>query len=95
MDDPWYTCNTQLNRNIEITEVRKHAWRAKNKKSPGIDTLPYEVLKNDLSINVLTHLFQLCLDSAKIPSIWRSAIIPKSQSQSLITILNPNLNPES
>jgi hypothetical protein len=81
--DPVYTSNRDLNRNIDISEVRKYVYKAKNKKSPGIDLLPNEVLKNDVIINILTHLFQLCLNSGKIPAIWRKAIIspiPKSSS---------------
>ncbi len=49
--------------------------RSKLGKTPGVDQLPNEVFKNDLIINVLNKLFQLCLDSGKIPSIWRKALI--------------------
>ena len=67
MNDPLHTCNTHLNRNIDVSEVEKHAWKMKHKKSPGIDNLPYEVLKNYITINALTHFFQLCMDSEKVP----------------------------
>ena len=52
-------------------------------KSPSIDLLPNKVLQNEVIINILTHLFQSCLDVGKIPAIWRKAIIspiPKSSS---------------
>ena len=68
---------------VETSEVHKHVWKMKNKKSPGIDSLPYEVLKNDTVINALTRLYQMCLDSRKIPSVWTKAIIspiPKSST---------------
>ena len=83
MNDPLYIGKTYLNRNVETSEVHKHVWKMKNKKSPGIDSLPYEVLKNDTVINALTHLYQMCLDSGKIPSVWTKAIIspiPKSST---------------
>ena len=49
MNDPLYVGKTYLNRNIETPEVHKHVWKMKNKKSPGIDSLPYEVLKKRYS----------------------------------------------
>ena len=61
MNDPLHTCNTHLNRNlnrnIDVSKVEKHAWKMKNKKSPGIGNLPYEVLKHNITINALTHFF--------------------------------------
>ena len=33
------------------------------------------MFKNDGVVDVLHKLFQLCLDSGKIPSVWRKAII--------------------
>jgi hypothetical protein len=70
MQDPLYQSNVILNRNVTVEEVRCIVMKTKNGKSPGVDQLPYEVLKNDVTINVLTRLFQLCLDSEKIPSLW-------------------------
>jgi len=81
--DPMYVLEKKLNRKIDIAEVQKHVYKSKNNKSPGVDLLPYEVLKNDVAIGILTNLFQMCLDSGKIPAIWRRAIIspiPKSSN---------------
>ena len=75
MNDPLYIGKTYLNRNIGTSEVHNHVWKMKNKKSQGIDSLPYEVLKNDTVLNALTRLYQMCLDSGKIPSVWTKAII--------------------
>ena len=58
-----YTSNRNLNRNMCIKQITK--------KSLGVDLMPNEVLKNEVTINILTHLFQLCLDVGKIPSIWK------------------------
>ena len=82
MVDPLYVSNEFLNTNFSSVEVRKVVMKAKNGKSPGVDGIPYEVLKNDIVINVLTNLFQMCFDSGKIPSLWRKAIvspIPKDE----------------
>jgi hypothetical protein len=75
MHDPLYESNHILNHNIQEGEVEKVIMKAKNGKSAGIDYLPNEVYKNENVIKVVTKLFQLCLDSGKIPSIWRKAIV--------------------
>ena len=81
MSDPLYVSNPELNCNVTIEEVRNVVMKAKLGKAAGVDCLPYEVLKSDIVIQVLVHLFQICLDSGKIPSIWRKSVIfpiPKS-----------------
>jgi hypothetical protein len=75
MLDPLYDSNYDLNCNIHQEEVRKTVMKAKNRKAAGVDYLPNEVYKNDIVIKVLTKLFQLCLNSGKVPSIWRRAIV--------------------
>lgn len=40
--------------------------KSKNGKSPGVDEIPYEVLKYDC---VLHRLFMLCFESHIIPSV--------------------------
>ncbi len=77
-----------LNRNVIYDEVMKVLNKAKNNKAIGIDNLPYEVLKNEQSCNILTHLYSKIFTSQLIPSIWRKAIIkpiPKSST------INPRL----
>ena len=64
-----------INMNISENEVRKVISKAKNRKAIGIDNLPNEVLKNDVSCNLLTCLFQKIFVTHIIPSIWRLAII--------------------
>jgi hypothetical protein len=91
MQDPLYECDMNLNRNFGIDEVKLVVMKGKNGKSPGVDTIPYEVLKNDVTINVLIKLFQMCFDSGKIPSLWRKAIIspiPKDEKNDKRVPLN-------
>ncbi len=58
---------------------------------PGIDSLTYEVLKNEPTIASLTVLFNKCLNSGIVPSQWVRGIIkpiPKSASSDLRVPLN-------
>ncbi len=52
MNDPLYVSNAMLNRNISLQEVSNVVDRLKNKKAPGIDKIPNEVLRNDSVKNV-------------------------------------------
>ena len=73
----------EYNNPFEDDEVRKAVLGAKNKKATGIDGLVYEAFKNNLSIKVLTQLFNYCLASGLLPTTWLQAIIspiPKSSS---------------
>ena len=75
MLDPLYEPNAYLNRQIDLNEVREVVQKSKAGKSPGIDELPYEVLKSDSIIILLHKLFLLVFDTNLIPSIWLKAII--------------------
>ncbi len=82
MLDPLYMSNASLNSNFTYDEAEKVIRNAKNKRSLGIDGIPYEVLKFAPVIKTLQHFFQLCFGSGKIPCICRKAIIcpiPKSK----------------
>ncbi len=82
MQDPLYDSNEILNNNISLAELEQVILKSKNKKSTGIDCLPYEVFKNKPIQQILLKLFQLCFDTSKIPSIWRKTLIspiPKSR----------------
>jgi hypothetical protein len=48
---------------------------AKNGKSPGIDLIQAEECKNQIVIYVLYKLFNLCIKTGKVPSIWNRGII--------------------
>ena len=48
--------------------------KTKNRKSTGIDNIPYEVLKFPSVMLVIQSLLQLIFDISIVPSIWRRAI---------------------
>lgn len=73
--DPLFIPNDTLNKSISIEEVRKVISNLKNGKSPGIDLIYNEVLRNNPVIEVLHVLFMFCFETEKIPTIWRKALI--------------------
>ena len=75
LNDPLYEQSPTLNSQISRGEVKKVVHRAKNGKSVGFDKIQCEVLKAQPVIDYLHSLFNLCLDSGLIPSIWGKAII--------------------
>ena len=83
MLDPLYVSDIDLNRPIEIDEVRKAVGRTKNGKAMGTDSIPNEVLQNDSVIRALHAFFQLCFDSGKVPVMWTQSVItpiPKNRT---------------
>ncbi len=83
MLDPLYAQNAAINKQIEISEVRKVVNKAKLGKAYGTDCIPNDVLKNDNMIKAMHSLFQTCFDYGMIPSVWTEAIIcpiPKSRT---------------
>ena len=75
------TTYPMLNDHISIFEVKKVIDDAKRGKSVGIDELPSEVLKNDISVSFLHVLFNICFVTGIVPSVWNKSIInpiPKS-----------------
>ena len=72
-----------LNKDLTLDEVRKAINKSKNGKAPGLDSLSYEVMKNDISAQALTKLFNRCLQEGMVPFAWARGIInpiPKSAS---------------
>ena len=51
--------NPDLNRPIEINEIKRVVIKSKNRKYTGIDDIPYEVLKFDCVIEVIYRLFMV------------------------------------
>lgn len=64
-----------LNTFISIEEVCKVISNLKNEKSPGIDLIYNEVLRNNPAIEVLHLLFLSCFETGTIPTIWMKALI--------------------
>ena len=76
--------NAFLNQNITHDEVRYHIHKCKNNKSPGLDNIPYEVLKCEDVTFLLFKLFDFCFKNNVVPSDWSKAIItpiPKGSSK--------------
>ena len=71
--------------NIPFTEdeIMKSINGSKNNKAPGMDSIVYDVLKNNTTAGLLTRLFNRCFETRRIPDAWLQALIypiPKSAS---------------
>ena len=64
-----------LNSDITLQEVKKVVLKTKRNKACGIDKIPYEVLKNEKMISLLTNLYQACFKFRIIPQVWLKALI--------------------
>ncbi len=73
----------ELDNEISLDEVRKVVNHAHNRKSVGIDNLPYEIFKNSDSHVILTLLFNKIYEYSITPSIWNLAIIKPIPKNSL------------
>lgn len=72
-----------LNDEITCAEVVKAVTKSKNNKAVGCDSIPYEALKNDICVDMLTELCNKCFQLGKLPNAWSRATIcpiPKGSS---------------
>ena len=67
--------NDAISMPFELQEVEKLVKKAKKGKAPGLDSIIYESLENTTVTMALVRLFNECLFSGFIPSVWRKAII--------------------
>ena len=84
MNDPLYMPNSFLNKNFSTDEIDQVIDKLKNRKAPGIDNIPNEILKCAAIKNCLLKLFQYYFDTGLLPSCWNKAIIkpiPKSRAK--------------
>ena len=84
MNDPLYVPNNFLNKNFSTDEINQVIDKLKNRKAPGIDNIPNEVLKCTAIKDCLKKLFQYYFDTGLLPSCWNKAIIkpiPKSRTK--------------
>ncbi len=91
MSDPLYVDNSVLNGNITIDEINMVIDRLKNRKAPGIDEIPNEVLRSEPVKNCLHKFFQYYFDTGLLPSCWSNAIIkpiPKNKKSDPRVLLN-------
>ena len=74
--------NAALNEDFTFDKVKSLINHAKSGKTPGIDGLINDVVKNDISTRLLQQLFNTCLRTKLIPTSWSKGIIspiPKSR----------------
>ena len=91
MLEPLYIPNQSLNNVIMDGETELAIRRARYKKSHGINYLLNSILKLETLWGVFKELFQLCMDTSKIPNNWYRGIIkplPKSSENGPQVTLN-------
>ena len=71
------TVNEAINEPFTIIEINKHINHLRNNKSPGVDNILNEFLKHcpEELVPVIVKLFNLILDSGKIPTNWTIGVI--------------------
>ena len=69
--------NEIINNLFTTDEIRKHIMSLKKNKSPGIDSILNEFIKNcpESLINVIVLLFNMVLETGIVPSDWTVGII--------------------
>ena len=76
----------ELNAEPTYEEVKRAVENAKDKKAPGADAIPNELLKHPNVMHLLLNLFKLCWQSGLVPDQWRESLIhpiPKSSKVSI------------
>ncbi|CAC5409626.1 unnamed protein product [Mytilus coruscus] len=66
---------SELNAPITRDEVLQAVISAKNRKATGIDDIPTEVLKNEVSVDLLYEIISGCFHMGKVPSQWTMGVI--------------------
>ena len=69
--------NETINKAFTTDEIEKHITSLKNNKTPGIDFILNEFIKNCPKelITVIVNLFNIILDTGIIPSEWTIGVI--------------------
>ena len=83
LEKEYSALDSDFNADITVDEVMKVIGKAKSRKAVGLDNIPNEVLKNDVSIQFLHKLFHKIFNTSIIPTQWKLAIIkpiPKGSS---------------
>lgn len=64
-----------LNLPITCEEVLLALRKAKNRKAPGYDAVPVEVLRNETAVKFMVPLFQVCFEKGIVPTLWNKGIV--------------------
>ena len=67
--------NEILNNPIAESEVQKHPLKTKTGKAVSVDCIPNEVLKNNMSIKMMTSMFNVFYNLGMIPLTWTQSIL--------------------
>ena len=68
------TCHTPFqtfNHVITYSELMQTVTQSKSNKAIGVDELPGEVLRHDITCEFLLKFFNLCFQSGIIPDSWK------------------------
>ena len=86
------TQNTKMSLILLLfVEVRRSILLSKKNKTPGVDLIPNEVIKNPKICKVLFTLFNFCFQNHIVLNLWLKSIvkpIPKSPEKSLYVPMN-------
>ena len=83
--------NDVLNSPITFVEVRRSILLSKKNKTPGVDLIPNEVIKNPKICKALFTLFNFCFQNHIVPNLWLKSIvkpIPKNPEKSPYVPMN-------
>ena len=73
-----YKQNKFINDKVSFDEIESVTNSLKLNKSVGPDAIQNEILKfSDIKL-LLYHLFQLCLDTKSVPSMWKNYNSPNT-----------------
>ena len=76
-ENQFQNTNEIINKSFTTDEIEKHITSLKNNKTPGIDFILNEFIKNCPKelITVIVNLFNIILDTGIIPSEWTIGVI--------------------
>ena len=78
-----------MNDELSDREVADAMKAMKNNKAYGVDELPAEVVKNTNLVQLLTRLFNKCVESGITPEIWKKGIIQPIPKSSMMDSRDP------
>ena len=64
-----------FNQEFSLEEVHSIVSKSKHNKAPGVDSIVYDVLKNNNAMKMLIQMFNVCFHESVVPSVWRKGII--------------------
>ena len=81
-----FESNAMLNEPISLCEVDNAISKLKPNKSPGVDLIPNEILKQKSLLKSIFNILSTCFEQGTVPTIWNKSII------SPLPKINQNVN---